>query len=221
MAVIYTLSDNIGSVELIDHMGSDLTVVNAARVSFHKESYEMSMGDEKLISYLAKHNHWTPFGHPQFQFRFKMPIVLARQWFKHNVGLVRNEVSRRYVTEEPEFYVPTEWRLAATNKKQGSSDEIHKQSSALTAATATQNRLTLELYKALLESNIAPEQARTVLPVSMYTEWIETGSLAAYARICSLRDQPDAQLEIQAYAKAVSALIQPICPISWEALRGN
>jgi len=110
-------------VDLIDHMGSDLTVVNAARVSFAKESKEFSDKDEKLINYLAKHNHWSPFGHCSLQFRIKAPVFVARQLVKHQVGLVWNEVSRRYVDDEPEFYIPEKWRLRAENKKQGSSDE--------------------------------------------------------------------------------------------------
>lgn len=229
------LKDGISSVQLMDVMGSDLTVVNAARVSMSKESVEHPSGslyehDERLISYLARHNHWTPFSHPQVSLRIKMPIFIARQWFKHQVGFARNEVSRRYVSDTPEFFLPTEWRGRAPNVKQGSSNEIVDtlrhfdpctweswQTEPMNLA-ALHNQASLQSYSELLDSGVCPEQARMVLPQSMYTEFIETGSLAAYARLCKLRLDPHAQLEVRQYAQVVSDLIEPYFPVSWKAL---
>lgn len=215
----FPLADGIGKVQLMDHMGSDDTVVNAARVSMHKEAsaYTVKQND-KLIQYLAKHKHWTPFSHPQVTLRIKMPIFIARQWFKHMVGFTRNEVSRRYVDDTPEFYLPTEWRRRAANVKQGSSDEVWMLSGKWLPRSY---REALNDYEYMLEEGICPEQARMVLPQSMYTEFIETGSLAAYARLANLRLDPHAQKEIQWYAEAIDALMADLYPVSWEALKGN
>ena len=158
------------NVNLIDVMGTDLSVVNAARVSFAKDSKELSEKDEKLIKYLAKHNHWSPFGHASLQFRIKAPIFVARQLVKHQVGLVWNEVSRRYVDDEPEFYIPQEWRLKADNKKQGSSDETIEYSLGSTL------EFIKTTYQNMLKANIAPEMARMILPQNLYTEWYWSGS---------------------------------------------
>lgn len=222
------LNDGISSVELIDHMGSDLTVVNAARVSMAKESdwdfgdcgfdMKLSKRDCGLIAYLAKHNHWTPFSHPQIQLRIKMPIFVARQWFKHMIGFTRNEVSRRYVDDTPEVYVPTEWRLRAASVKQGSSDEVVKNSAELSAfVTEEVFAAVLGCYEELIEGGVCPEQARMVLP-QMYTEFYETGSLAAYARLAKLRLDPHAQKEVRQYAHAVSEIIGELFPFSWAHL---
>ena len=212
-------------VELIDHMGSDLTVVNAARVSFSKisewdvvpeagpvEGY-LKVGDERLIKYLAKHNHWSPFGHASMQFRIKAPIFVARQLVKHQVGLVWNEVSRRYVDDEVEFYEPTEWRLAAEDKKQGSSEETIKYD------ISSVHESCKEIYEDMLKSGIAPEMARMVLPQSMYTEWYWSGTLMAFARVCNLRCKPDTQVETQMVADQIDVLAKELFPNSWEALR--
>lgn len=216
-------------VELIDHMGSDLSVVNAARVSFDKQSrgeWKSINGsaetflvpttqDTKLIHYLAKHNHWTPFAHTCLSFRIKAPIFVARQLGKHQVGLVWNEVSRRYVDSEPEFYVPETWRKRADNVKQGSSDEPFEANTVqIAAATST----ALALYKGLLEDGCCPEQARMVLPQSMMTEWVWTGSLAAFARVCKLRLDPHTQRETQFIASRIAAECQVLFPVSWKAL---
>ena len=200
-------------VKLIDSMGSDLTVVNAARVSFAKESYEFSDKDEKLINYLAKHDHWSPFGHCSLQFRIKAPIFVARQLVKHQVGLVWNEVSRRYVDDEPEFYVPNEWRLKADNKKQGSSDETieYNLGSTLEFIKTT--------YQNMLKENIAPEMARMILPQNMYTEWYWSGTLMAFARVCNLRCKDDTQKETQVIADLIDFNAVDLFPISWKALR--
>ena len=161
-------------------MGSDKTVVNAARVSFNKEISEMRKSDEGLIAYLAKHGHWTPFGHVQLQFRIAAPVFIARQLGKHQVGLVWNEVSRRYVDSNVSFYTPPVWRKKADNKKQGSSDDIIVQDDILFSNYEKLLKASELLYDILLEKGAAPEQARMVLPQSMMTEWIWTGSLAAF-----------------------------------------
>ena len=178
-----------GCIELQDVLGDDLTVVNAARVSFSKQKSELDSSDIRLIKYLAKHNHYTPFAQPQLRFRIRMPIFVARQWYKHTIGLTRNEISRRYVTSEPEFYLPEALRLSAENVKQGSSDEEHLFSSSLLALMRFTYSECLRVYKMLIEENVCAEQARMILPQAMFTEFIETGSLAAYARIYSLRTE--------------------------------
>ena len=212
-------------VKLMDRMGSDLTVVNAARVSFAKESEwdtipeggqiegALNYSDEKLIKYLAKHKHWSPFGHCSLQFHIKAPIFVARQLVKHQVGLVWNEVSRRYVDNEPEFYKPTQWRLRAEDKKQGSSDEtVEYDISPL-------HENCKEVYQYMLKDGIAPEMARMVLPQSMMTEWYWSGTLYAFARVCNLRCKPDAQVETQMVANEIDKLAEDLFPYSWEALR--
>ena len=201
-------------VELIDHMGSDLSVVNAARVSFakvHKKFDEKS--DTGLINYLAKHNHWSPFGHASMQFYIKAPVFVARQLVKHQVGLTWNEVSRRYVNTEVEFYEPTEWRLAAENKKQGSSEETVKYS------ISSAHKFAKECYENMLNLGIAPEMARMVLPQSLYTEWYWSGTLYAFARVCNLRCKPDAQKETQNVGWGIDKPARKLFPASWHALR--
>ena len=201
------------NVNLIDVMGTDLSVVNAARVSFAKESNEFSNKDAKLINYLAKHNHWSPFGHASLQFRIKAPIFVARQLVKHQVGLVWNEVSRRYVDDEPEFYIPSEWRLKADDKKQGSSDETieYNLGSTLEFVKTT--------YQNMLKANIAPEMARMILPQNLYTEWYWSGTLMAFARVCNLRCKPDTQWETQQIANLIDIESKQHFPTSWRALR--
>tara|TARA_B100000686_G_scaffold181378_2_gene188369 strand:- start:1971 stop:2594 length:624 start_codon:yes stop_codon:yes gene_type:complete len=203
-------------VTLVDHMGSDLSVVNAARVSFaksHKEFKEKA--DSRLINYLAKHNHWSPFGHASMQFHIKAPIFVARQLVKHQVGLVWNEVSRRYVDDEPEFYNPKKWRLSAENKKQGSSEEEIEFD--VTSVTETCKKI----YEEMLEKDIAPEMARMILPQSMMTEWYWSGTLYAFARVCNLRCKPDAQKETQIIADKIDAQSAKMFPASWKALRDD
>ena len=210
-------------IELLAHMGDDLAVVNAARVSMYKESLTLCADDEKLIRYLAKHNHWTPFAHVQFQFRIKMPIFVAREWTRSNIGLVRNEVSRRYVDTPPEFWTPKgAWRGRAENVKQGSGELLPEEvCDDATRLYWEAVDVCSENYRAMLDIGVCPEQARTLLPQSMLTEFVETGSLAAYARIYNLRSDPHAQVEIQDYAHAISEAIAPIVPVSWAALTGS
>jgi thymidylate synthase (FAD) len=209
-----------GMVELLDTFGDDLTVVNAARVSFAKESTTMEPRDEKLLKYLADHHHITPFFHPQLRFRLKMPIYVAREWFRHTIGFARNEVSRRYVDDPPTFYLPRpeDMRERDANLKQGSKATPIEEARHYRDLMKQFHRQAEELYAELLEAKLAPEIARGVLPQSMYTEFIETGSLSAYSRLCGLRMDPHAQAEIRAYAGAVAELIETRFPVSWRAL---
>ena len=209
--------------ELIQHLGNDLTVCNAARVSFNKESLPTAEGsisdkDVKLITYLAKHNHFTPFTHPQITLRETVPIFVARQRFKHVVGFTYNEVSRRYVDDAPEFYWPTEWRSRPEGSvKQGSGSVIQYNNVAHDkyAKLIAQAEL---CYEHLLEMGVAPEMARMVLPQSMLTSYYVTGSLAAFARLYTLRKDSHAQQEIQELAAQIDQIIAPLYPVSWNAL---
>ena len=169
-------------VEFIDKMGTDLSVVNAARVSYAKFKDKFEDKDEKLIKFLAEHNHWSPFAHASLQFRIKAPVFVARQLVKHQVGLVWNEISRRYVDYEPELYEPKEWRGRPQNSKQGSDGTVSIDSNEQHRLDMTMQQCKI-IYKALIEKGIAPEQARMVLPQSMMTEWIWSGNMYAFA-IC-------------------------------------
>ena len=203
-------------VELIDSMGSDLTVVNAARVSFDKTSEELTDKDIKLITYLANHNHWSPFSHAFLQFRIKAPIFVARQLGKHQVGLSWNEVSRRYVDYEPEFYEPEAWRGRPDNVKQGSEGIVAINPSSY----GIRMKDLIKHYNSLIKMGVAPEMARMVLPQSVYTEWYWSGSLYAFARVCQLRLDKTAQLEVQEIARQLSAYCNTLFPYSWKALIG-
>jgi len=217
-------------VELLDHMGDDLAVVNAARVSFDKESYflhnwesnkfYLSDKDAKLIRYLAKHQHWTPFSHCYAKFRIKAPLFVRSQLFKHKVGLTENEVSRRYVDSEPEFYTPSTWRKRADNVKQGSSDEPvgPEAQEWLKRAVYTAENHALAAYSMAIKKGVCPEQARMVLPQSMMTEWIWSGSIAAFARVYKQRTSEHAQHETKTIAYAIGNELRDLFPVSWEAL---
>lgn len=214
-------------VTFMDSMGSDITVTNAARVSFAKESewldqstHTLHESDARLIAYLAKHNHWSPFAHTSLQFRVKAPIFVARQLVKHQVGGVWNEVSRRYVDEEPEFYFPEAWRVKPVNAKQGSGGE-HAASGAWTLAAVINVRQLLNLYNEMIKDGVAPEQARMVLPQNMMTEWIWTGSLVFWARVCSLRLDPHSQSETTDVARLIDTEIRKLYVFnhSWSALQ--
>ena len=205
-------------VTLVDKMGNDLSVVNAARVSYSKQSKTFTLKDEKLIKYLAEHEHWSPFAHASMQFRIKAPIFVARQLVKHQVGLVWNEVSRRYVDHAPELYRPDSWRGRPQNSKQGSDGEVKlDQTIEYNMETTMQNCLVL--YKSLLQKGVAPEQARMVLPQSMMTEWYWSGTLYAFARVCNLRCKPDTQKETQEVANEIDRLTNEAFPRSWKYLR--
>ena len=207
-------------VKLVDHMGSDLTVVNAARVSFGKQKIEFEDSDAGLIRYLAKHNHWSPFGHCSAQFHIKAPVFVARQLVKHQIGLTWNEISRRYVDSEPEFFEPNVWRGVADNKKQGSSDEsidINPRNIMVNDYQHAVNRAKWT-YEELLRKGVCPEQARMVLPQSMITEWYWSGTLYAFARVCNLRCKSDAQQETREIANMIDKECGKLFPISWSAL---
>lgn len=210
-------------VEYISHMGDDLMVVNAARVSFGKHKTEMDDKDDRLIEYLARNGHWTPFSHPTISVRVTVPIFVARQLFKHKVGMTENEISRRYVDDEPEFFFPEKWRGRPTEgAKQGSSDTLSASSINRADIFYHDALATAELaYKVMIDEGVAPEQARMVLPQSMYTSWYWTGSLAAFARIYGLRSDPHAQKETQEIAHMIDDIIRPLFPRSWEALCGE
>ena len=207
-------------VTLIDYMGSDLTVVNAARVSFGKRKGKAEFGelDKKLINYLARHNHWSPFGHCSIQFYIKAPVFVARQLVKHQVGLTWNEISRRYVDTEPEFFEPDVWRSAADDKKQGSSDETINISCHSKRVYQQVLKNAKWTYEDLLKQGVCPEQARMILPQSMITEWYWSGTLYAFARVCNLRCKPDAQQETRQIANLIDEKCGELFPISWGAL---
>lgn len=210
-------------VELIDHMGDDLRVVNAARVSFDKESAwdapdVLSYQDDRLLRYLAKHKHFTPFTHNQITLRETVPIFVARQRFKHQIGFSYNEVSRRYVSDAPQFFYPEEWRKKAENVKQGSSDEVIEQNRWARDRYGWFIQHCYDTYYDLLEQGVCPEQARMVLPQSMLTSYYVTGSLAAFARAYGLRADPHAQKEIRDVAAEWDRIIRPLFPQSWSAL---
>jgi len=210
-------------VTLINSMGTDQTVVDAARVSFAKtaDNYTEAQ-NEKLIQYLARHNHWTPFGHAQATFHIEAPIFVARQLVKHQVGLVWNEVSRRYVDDKPRFFSPSSWRPRSQDKKQGSDkhDIIPDMRQAWKVYESAIHNIS-KTYGILLEMGVAPEQARMILPQSMMTEWYWTGSLAAWSRVCRLRVSDDAQAETERIALDISREMKQLFPVSWTALEEN
>jgi len=207
-------------VTYIDHMGSDLSVVNAARVSFGKKSkwggmpmeHVLKPQDAKLIRYLAKHNHKSPFNHTFATFHVKAPVFVARQLVKHEY-MPWNEISRRYVDEEPEFYQPDEWRGRSEDKKQGSEGVIETTATPYHAYNAC-----MWHYQQLLKDGVAPEMARMVLPQSMMTEWYWSGTVYAFAKMCQLRMQQDTQQESREVAMQVDEYMEKLYPESWKAL---
>ena len=233
-------------VTYVDHMGSDLSVVNAARVSFGKKSEALGMSgvegqpmtpilndpDKKLINYLAKHKHMSPFGHAFVTFHVKAPIFVARQLVKHKF-LRWNEISRRYVDAVPEFYEPDEWRGRADDKKQGSAGVVDIQKSFFIVDPITDeepqdtdripetlNEFIITAYRDLIIHGVCPEQARMVLPQSTMTEWYWSGSLDAFADMCNLRCKGDTQLETRLVANDICNKMLGLFPVSWKALRG-
>ena len=212
-------------VTYIDHMGSDLSVVNAARVSFGKKSEwhqriytgepnVLKTKDAKLINYLAKHNHKSPFNHTFATFHVKAPIFVARQLVKHEY-MPWNEISRRYVDEEPEFYQPDEWRGRSEDKKQGSDGVINDIRPSVATNMVEDCR---QNYNYLLAKGVSPEQARMVLPQSTMTEWYWSGTLFAFAKMCKLRMKSDTQEETQYIAGKIALAMAKIYPTSWDAL---
>jgi thymidylate synthase (FAD) len=220
---------------LVDSMGSDLSVVNAARVRFGKkaeweyhdsQTMRLAERDTKLIKYLAKHKHISPFGHAFASFHIKAPIFVARQLVKHKF-LRWNEISRRYVDDEPEFYVPDVWRGRSADKKQGSEGVVdlgrdpykpYCEDWGLCDGRYELNEVSLAVYKDMITKGVAPEQARMVLPQSTMTEWYWSGSLDAFADMCRLRCKEDTQYESRLVADQVSTIMQDLYPVSWAAL---
>ena len=207
-------------VELIDHMGSDLAVVNAARVSFAKESQQFVEQDIKLINYLATHDHWTPFAHTALQFRVAAPVPIRTQCFKHKVGLVENEESRRYISTVPEIYIPEFFRSKPEGSiKQGSADK-HEDSDFWLQRYVSYTGGAVQLYMMMLEAGICPEQARFVLPQGAIVNWIWTGNLIAFANFYNKRTDNHAQKEVQDVALILGPLVEQLFPVSWRALTG-
>lgn len=210
------------NVEYIDHMGNDSSVVRAARVSFAADGGgEWSEGDARLINYLAKHNHWTPFAHTSITLRMKAPVPIRTQCFKHKVGFSENEESRRYISSTPEYYVPV-WRKSVSNKKQGSGEVFLPVDQILLNSLYRDSiSNSIHNYEKALELGVCEEQARLLLPQGCVVNWYWTGSLAAFARFAKQRLDSHAQVEIQELAKKVSDIIQPLYPVSWEALTSS
>ena len=200
-------------VSFVDKMGSDLSVVNAARVSFAKVKKDLDAKDEKLIKYLALWGHWSPFAHATMSFRIKAPKFVARQLVKHQVGLSWNEVSRRYVSDEPELYKIDKWRGKPVNSKQGSAGEVELSDLAKVSYDKIMEGCKI-LYDQLLGEDVAPEQARAVLPQTMMTEWIWSGSVYAFSRVCNQRIKPNAQRETGEVAEQIVKVMEqhfPLC----------
>jgi len=209
------------NVVLKYHCGSDLSVVNSARVSFDKESSSLSDKDEKLIHYLAKHKHTSPFGHAFVTFKVDAPVFVARQLVKHKF-LRWNEVSRRYVDNEPDIYSPDHWRQRPENKKQGSGEAFEKEHQQFMQQQYVEimDRV-LKMYEYMLAYGVAPEQARMMLPQSMMTSWWWSGSLDAFADMCKLRLGPDSQTETREVAIQIAEEMVNLFPVSWKALMEN
>ena len=207
-------------VEHIDHMGNDDSVVNAARVSFAKQADQYT--DEqnaRLINYLARYSHWSPFAHTAITLRLKAPIAIHAQFMKHTVGFAHNTVSRRYVSDTPEVFTPVFRKAPQGNIKQGSG-ENHTENLSLTSAYDRATKYCIDIYDQMVKDGVAPEQARFVLPQGVMTEWVSTGSLYAWARLYRLRTDSHAQKEIQDLAHMVGDVIKPLYPVSWTALTG-
>jgi thymidylate synthase (FAD) len=209
-------------VTYLNHMGTDLSVVNAARVSFGKQTKEWRIGkDDRLLAFLARHKHELPFAHPHVSLHFKAPIFVARQLAKHQVGFVWSEISRRYVKGDPELYWPHKWRKAAADVKQGSSDEEFTDPFGITNRALTTARALVWDYKRLTQEGLCAEQARMILPQNMYTEWHWTGSLLGWSRVWNLRVKPDAQAETREIVEKIGPIISKLYPFSWRALTGQ
>lgn len=226
MKKVDPLGDGISSVEYVDHMGDDLRVVNAARISFDKQSrfevdetgFWLSPEDGRLIGFLAEHRHVSPFFHPHICLRIEMPAFLAHQWWRSTVGVCRSEVYRRYVIAEPDCYQPKTWRLRNKAATEGRAELEDAQANAFSARIAKLQQEVKDLYREAVDMEIAPELAQMILPQSTYTHWIETGSLHYYARIYALQTGQAAQREVTLYAQAVGQIISELFPVSWKAL---
>ena len=208
-------------VELIDWAGGDLSVVNSARVSFAKEATEMTGADEKLINYLAKHRHDTPFRHNFIQLRCQVPLFLARQLMKHQAGLTWNEESRRYIDTVPEFYVPDHFRERPEGGIKQGSGGIHVENGKLLEWYDKYIKETTLAYETMVEAGVAPEMARMILPQSMMVNFIWSGNLLAFYHVYSLRSGDGAQQEAKEFAELLKAAIEPEFSTSWAALEAR
>jgi len=210
------------NVHYIDHMGTDLTVSNSARVSLGKHKLVFDEADERLLNHLASHRpiHFTPFAHPHLIVRVEAPIFVARQLFRHQVGLAVNEISRRYVDAEPAFFHPTEWRRRPDGSiKQGSGEKLDEVTSDCVSNLYLEAMDYLQsCYRNLIELGVAPEQARMLLPQSAYTEWYWTGSLYAFFRVVAHRIKADAQSETRLIAERLHDILFECFPKAYGAL---
>jgi thymidylate synthase (FAD) len=217
--------------ELIDYMGDDLAVVNAARVSFDKVSewdvnYDqvpcgverLSDADTRLIQYLARNNHWSPFSHTAISLRMSAPIPIRTQCFKHKAGLTENEESRRYISSRPDVFVPDEFRAAPDGSVKQGSGGVHHRSEEWRAVYEVHTRDMVDTYMAMIDDGVAPEQARFILPQGCIVNWIWTGNLVAFARYYNQRTYDNAQKEGRDLARQVADIINPMYPVSWAAL---
>lgn len=207
-------------VELLDHMGDDIAVVQAARVSFAKDvdAEFDSVKDGKLINYLAKHDHWTPFAHTALKFRIAAPVPIRTQCFKHKIGMVENEESRRYISTTPEIFIPEFFRSKPEGSiKQGSGD-IHLLSDTWLEVYRDMTTDAVNAYLQMLEDGVCPEQARFILPQGAIVNWIWTGNLVSFANFYNKRTDTNAQKEVQVVAELVGKEIESIFPVSWVAL---
>lgn len=207
------------SVELLDYMGSDLTITNVARVSFNKWKEEFDSKDERLINYLAEHEHTSPFRHNSIQIRCKAPIFLARQLMKHQVGLSWNEISRRYVDTDIEFFEPEEWRSRPKDGIKQGSGNVSPDNDHLKYHYQQLIKQVIKYTDAFSKSDIAPEMIRMMYPQSMLTDWVWTGSLQAFYHVYRLRSGEGSQKEAQVFAKKLEEVIEPLFPKAWVALK--
>jgi len=209
--------------DYLDHMGSDLSVINAARVSFDKTSRLNEKGglfpsDAKLISYLAKHDHWTPFAHTSVQLRMQAPVPIRTQAFKHKQGFVENEESRRYISSRPVLFVPDEFRKAPEGSIKQGSGETHPDTEIIKQIYIKKCEDLIDFYEAMVRNGVCPEQARFALPQGVEVNWVWTGNLYAFANFYNKRTDSNAQKEIQVLANLVADIVKPLFPVSWEAL---
>ena len=208
-------------VELIDYMGNDDSVVNAARASFAKEASNYTdEQNHRLIRYLAEHNHLSPFYHATVTLRLKAPIAVHAQMMKHTVGFAHNTTSRRYVSDTPELFIP-EFREKAPNVKQGSLDTEHLDNKEFKGRYKQLCNIAINYYEFLISQGVAAEQARFILPQGVMTEFVWTGNVASFARMFNQRTDSHSQKEIQDLATMVGEIIEPLYPVSWNALTGN
>ena len=205
-------------VTYLGHYGDDLAVVNAARVSFGKRKEVFDSKDEKLIAFLARENHIIPFAHPHVSFHFKAPIFVARQLAKHQVGFAWSEISRRYVKNMPEVYIPDVLRKGSLDIKQGSLDEPVEFQEEVSEMYMKASDAAVNAYMVALAAGVCPEQARGLLPQNVYTEWHWTGSLLGWARVWGLRVKPDAQRETKEVVEMIGPKMEELFPVSWRAL---